>query len=377
MDFGGGVASPVMWVVAAAARRELGNADADLVDTVTGQQTTGQTLVQPNAVGVGDPAALTDSQTSSLPLNADGTRVLVTTLDGDSSTGFTTRAVVTDAAGAPIGQPLTLSGAPGTALVSADGSHVLVTAVAYDSATGSTTSVAVLDINTGAQTGTTFVLAGDDTGSPPQLLNADGTRALITTAVNDSRTSTWATWSTVIDFTTDTQIGTTVKVDGSPSGSPLVTADRTRAVITTFVDDWSTRSTSTRVAVIDTTTGKQTGTTLTLVGRPSGSQLSGAGGSTAQVATTAGLVATIDTSTGSSLTIPVKYPWGFDVDAFLYTPIGQIVGGIVVSAYFVGSAFLTFVVVGPVIAVYDWVATTLGLPTFGQWQLAQAGLSTT
>ena len=128
------------------------------------------------------------------------------------------------------------------------------------------------------------------------------------------------------------------------------------------------------MAVIDTTTGTKTGTTLTLIGRPSGSQLSGAGGSTAQVATTTGLVATIDTTTGSSLTLPVKYPWGFDVDAFLYTPLGQIVGGIVVSAYFVGSAFLSFFVVGPVIAVYDWVATTLGLPTFGQ--LAQAGVST-
>jgi len=41
----------------------------------------------------------------------------------------------------------------------------------------------------------------------------------------------------VIDFTTDKQIGTIVSVAGYPSGSPLVTADRTRAVITTFVDD--------------------------------------------------------------------------------------------------------------------------------------------
>ena len=88
-------------------------------------------------------------------------------------------------------------------------------------------------------------------------------------------------------------------------------------------------------------------------------------------------MATIDTTTGSSWTFPVKYPWGFDIDAFLSTPLGQVIGGIVVSAYFVGSVVLAFFVVGPVITVYDWIAPTLGLPTFGQWQQAQAGVSTT
>jgi len=203
-------------------------------------------------------------------------------------------------------------------------------------------------------------------------LTDDGTRALITTAVNDPRTSTWATWATVVDFEADKQVGTTVVVPGSPYGSPLVTADRTRAVITTFVSDWETRSTSTRVAVIDTTTGAQTGTTLTLTGQPSGSQLSGTGGKTAQVSTTSGLVATIDTATGRSVSLPVAYPWGLDVDAFLNTPLGQVVGGIVVSAYFVGSVVLVFFVIGPAIAVYDSIAPVLGLPTFTQWQLNQA-----
>lgn len=364
-DFGGGMALPAMWVAAAAARRELGNPDTDdPVDTPTGRVDTSQPASPQPAMAMMNTAA--DSTTTSTPLNADGSRVLVTTVDGDSSTGFTTQFSVTDSTGATIGEPVHLAGAPSSTQVSADGSHVLVSTVDYDSTVGSTTSVALIDITSGTQTGSTFVLTGDAASSPPQLLNDAGTAVLVTTAVNDSRTSTWATWATVLDFTADMRVGTTVVVPGYPAGATLVTDDGSRAVITTFVDNWETGSTSTRVAVVNTTTGTQAGETLALTGRPSSSELSGGN---ARITTDAGLQATIDTATGNSATVPVAFPWGFDIPAFLNTPIGQVAGGILVSAYFVGSVFVAYFVIAPVIVVYDAVATVLGLPTFTEWQL--------
>lgn len=345
--FGDGVATPVAWVVAAAARRELRNVD---VDTTAVPVTTGQLILS--------------STTSSLPLDSDGSRALLTTVDGDWSTGFTTRAEVVDTTtGAPIGQPVTLEGAQsGSPMLSADGSHVVVAAVGYDSGNSPVTSVVVINTISGAQTGSTFVVAGDATGSGLQLLNADGTVVVIPSAVYDSRTSTFATWLTVNNFTADEQVGATVVVPGAPYGPVLVTRDGTRAVVTTFVDNRETRSTSTRVAVIDTGSGAQIGRTLTLSGQPSGSTLSGVDHRTARITTTTGLAATVNTETGSASIRRVAFPWGVDLSAFLNTPLGQVVGGVVVSVYFVGSAFLVFYVVYPVLSFYDWVATAVGLP---------------
>lgn len=349
---GDGVASPIVWAVAAAARRALGKVD---IDTTAVPVTTGQPTSSFGALS---------SMTSSLPLNSDGTRALVTTVDGDWTTGFTTRAEVVDTtSGAPIGQPVTLDGDQwGAPVLSVDGSHVAIAAVAFDAEIGSTTSVVVINTITGAQIGRTFVVAGDTTGAGPQLLSADGTVVLIASAVYDSRTSTFATWLTVNDFTTDELVGATVIVPGSPYGPALVTRDGTRAVITTFVDDWETRSTSTRVAVIDTDSGAQIGSTVTLSGQPSGSTLSDDDGGTAEITTTTGLAATVNTETGSASVLPIAFPWGFDISAFLNTPLGQVVGGVVVSVYFVGSAFLVFYVVYPVINIFDWVVTAIGLP---------------
>ena len=93
------------------------------------------------------------------------------------------------------------------------------------------------------------------------VLSADGTRAVITTYVPSATGTT--TRVAVINTATGAQIGTTLTLPGNPSGTAF-SADGTRAVITTSATDAT--GTTTRVAVINTTTGAQTGTTLTLTG---------------------------------------------------------------------------------------------------------------
>ncbi len=85
------------------------------------------------------------------------------------------------------------------------------------------------------------------------MLGADGRRALITTY------DTTGSASLVIDTTSGAQIGTAVTLSGSPSGSPVATAEGSRVYVTTYVQDPTTGFT-TRVAVIDTDNGNQVGT---------------------------------------------------------------------------------------------------------------------
>ena len=60
----------------------------------------------------------------------------------------------------------------------------------------------------------------------------------------------------MIDTTTGGQVGTTLPVSGSPWGVPVVSADGSSALVTTYVTDYS-GATTTRVAAIDTATGDQ------------------------------------------------------------------------------------------------------------------------
>src|SRR5262249_51652413 len=143
-------------------------------------------------------------------------------------------------------------------------------------ASGFTTRVAVIDTATGTQTGSTTTLAGY--GGP--LVSADGTHALITTS--DSATGTNVTRVAVIDTATGTQTGSTVTLPGSVSGEVQLSADASRALITTTEGDATTGFT-TQVAVINTLTGVQTGTTLTLDGSTSGTPVLSADGSRALI----------------------------------------------------------------------------------------------
>src|SRR5207344_1735166 len=130
---------------------------------------------------------------------------------------------------------------------------------------------------TGAPTGPTFTL----TGAPHSfdLVSADGTLALITTHVPDQYQGNGTTRVSVIDTTTGNQLGTTLTIPGS--GDALLSADGTHALIITAVYDsaaWITDPHSTGVAVIDTTTGKQIGATFTMPGAIYGAQLLNADG---------------------------------------------------------------------------------------------------
>ena len=236
------------------------------------------------------------------PVSADGHRVLMT-----SATGDTTKiAVIDTATGVQVGSTLTFGAPAWGPRVNSDGSTALITTSVNN---GANSLVAILDTATGTQTGATLTLSGDVRIVPPALLSSDGSRAVVLTGVFDyslfPNSVGFATRVFVVDNGRSTQLGTAVTVPGEAlvgMGSILLAADGTRAIITT--EDFNGRDTrgqeiySTQVAVIDTTTGAQIGTTLALTGRLVGADVLSVGGTHALIATDAAL-AVIDTITGS------------------------------------------------------------------------------
>jgi hypothetical protein len=204
--------------------------------------------------------------------------------------------------GVQTGTTLTLTGsASGTPLLSADGTRALITTYVRDANNIDTTQVAVIDTSTGTQVFAPLTLPGQPAPSASMLLSPNGSRALIVTEVYDGRTSTSTTQVRVIDTTTGTQTGNTVTLTGyQASGPPLVSADGTHAVISATSDDSVTGTSTTRVAVIETTTGMQVGTTLALTGY--GYSLLSANGTRALITTdgpTGAQVAVINIATGT------------------------------------------------------------------------------
>jgi hypothetical protein len=182
--------------------------------------------------------------------------------------------------------------------LTADGSRILVTSAVASPSPGapSSTQVAVFDTFTGRQAGTTITVVGEEFGSRPVSL--DGSRALIVTNVYDGRTSVNTTRLTVIDTTTGTQIGTTIALTGFLNGRVLFSADSRRAVIATTSSNFATTGKpATQVAVIDTTTGKQVGSTFTL-GDDAGYAVMSVDGTRALV-NTGSQLAVINTTTGT------------------------------------------------------------------------------
>jgi hypothetical protein len=193
---------------------------------------------------------------SPLLLNASGSRALVTTSGGDVGTLVT---VMDTAAGTQTATEMV-----GTAYMlpklSADGSRALITTEVDDA----TTAVAVIDTATGRQLGTTLMLTGT---SASLVLIAGGSRALITTdlyAYGGAPEDTTAV--TTIDTATGTQFGVTVTFTSGGPHSMLLSDDGSRAVITTDYHDIANPVDTTTVTIIDTGTGTQIGTTLTLAG---------------------------------------------------------------------------------------------------------------
>jgi hypothetical protein len=206
-------------------------------------------------------------------LTKDGTRAVVTTL---SATGSTTQvAVINPATGAQTGNTLTFAGNPeGTYLLNSDGSRALLV----------TSSIAaVINPVTGVQTGASVGLTGDMAGSP--VVSQDGTHAVITSNVHDLTANTFTVQVTVVDTATGTQTGRTVVLPGSASSATLLSEDGTTALVTTEVTDPKTNVTSTRLAVIDTTTGTQKGATLIVPGEHASGQFLTADGNRAVITT--------------------------------------------------------------------------------------------
>ena len=211
-----------------------------IINTTTGTQT-GTTL------------ALTGEPKAFELVNADRTHALIATTVPNPYLGSGTTLVelIDTSTDTQIGTTLTLPGDSGPLQLSADGTHALITTAVYDPSARLTdphsTRVAVIDTTTGTQTGTTLTLPGAIYGA--QLLNADGTHVLITTAPWNPVTYTGTTRMAVINTTTGTQVGSTLTLAGGPSTAPLFSADGTRAVITTEAPNGRTQTT-TRVAVL-------------------------------------------------------------------------------------------------------------------------------
>ena len=192
-------------------------------------------------------------------------------------------------------------------------SRPLSVLVTTDQAVAGTSAVTVIDTSTGTQIGTTLTLTGITNYVPP-IVAADGTHAIITTADYTSPTGNFTTVVTVIDGTTGTPIGSTT-LAGRPGrvDPPLLSSDGTHALVTT-VDDASSSSTPTsRVAVINTTTGAQTGTTITLDGNASSGPLPvlSADGTRA-VVVASNNVAIIDVSSGTQMGDTFTFEFGAD-----------------------------------------------------------------
>jgi hypothetical protein len=233
----------------------------------------------------------------------------------------------------------------------------LATTVFTDSQNAQNTTLTVTDTATGDPVGPALTVLGDATSSPAQFLTADGSRALLTTAVYgfDQVNGNFNTWVRVVDTATGTAVNTVV-VPGYPNGSPFVTADGSRAVVTTFVDSWTSGKTSTRIAVVDTATGTQTGATITLSGRPLSTTPIQPGSGIVVTRSDTGLAAVIDTRSGASLTIPVAFPFGLDL-----SPLAP--------AIFIADVLLGWFVVVPVVTAVSLVqealhsiASAIGLP---------------
>jgi YVTN family beta-propeller protein len=222
-----------------------------VIDATTGAQT-GTTLT---ITGYG-----------SVQFDPAGTRALITTNVTSAGSTLTRIAVFNTTTGTQIGTILALAG-DGSAGFGPDGTRVLITTDVYDSATTlHTTRVTTFNAATGTQTGT-LTLTGNPYNRQP-VFSPDGTRALITTAVYNPATTLHTSRVTMFDTATGTQTGTTLTLTGPDVAETTWRADSTRALITMTPTQYDSVISPMLVAVLDTTTGTQIGTTLSLVGKP-------------------------------------------------------------------------------------------------------------
>jgi hypothetical protein len=299
-----------------------------VINTVTGAQ-------------ADTPFALAGNPSQPQLVGSAGSRALIAAYQGDSTNGFTTQvAVINTSTGSPVSPPLTLDGEwQNTGVMSADGAHALIATVEGHGDSEFTTRLAVVDTSTGAQVGDITTIAGAgssqlapdgrhalvvsanhvlviDTMTGAQVgatanlsgdviaraVTTDAGHVLVLSSTYDGLNHVATTIAKVINTGTGNVIGTPLALTGYPVGSLLLSDDGSRVVFTTNPSDWLSGVQHTYLVVIDTTTGNQTGNTLTFDGSPAGSFLVGADGSHALITTgtntgSTGL-ALIDTETG-------------------------------------------------------------------------------
>jgi hypothetical protein len=332
-------------------------------------------------------------------LSAGPANTLNVTIDYDTDNNPVAQvAVVNGATGAQIGTTITIEGTPGTPVYSTDGQHAVITTVYDEFDYKSTSHMAVINTDTGALVGELLTFTGDSTFSPPLIVTPDASQVLTVGVLYkaslafarlvDTTTGAWEGFairgypdgapqlapdgvhalitSTYYDYdlgdtyieVMDTETGTPaslsappVRVDGLQFRNAIMTADGHAVITTTFTDSES-GVVSTRVAVVDATTGRQIGTTQRLTGKILDSAPPALDGDRVVFRTTAGVKVTVNTGTGAVSTTPVASPWGFDVSTFAKTPIGQaltnVYRAIVVIGAFVVIPVVAVTVVGPV-----------------------------
>lgn len=223
----------------------------------------------------------------------DGDRALIAAAANDSSTNV---ALIDISNGTQIGTTLAVPGSVSGAPVQTDATHALLVTQFAPDYTKLDTRVTVIDTRTGAVTGSPTTIAGGLIQTP--LLSADGARALIVTSET----------TVIVDTATGGQAGPAVDHTGLVEGFEMAGADRTRAVVANVSAGGTSYTTG--VSVIDTLNGGHVGATLTLSGYLSAPPLVNADGSRALIVTTlvkpiavfgdpfSTRVAVIDTATG-------------------------------------------------------------------------------
>lgn len=241
--------------------------------------------------------------------NTDGSRLIVSDLTGSPTSSNTTKVTEVNAStGAQIGSGVTFTGgAIGTpALFSADGSCAVVSAIYYGSSPYQT-KAAVIDMATGGQVGVTVAATGLITTSAPQL-NPKGTRVVLRT--QDGTIFATTAYVSIVNTATGGQVGSTQSFGllSAYDGTGLqFSADGTRALVTSDAD--STFSYSTRITVLNTTTGAVV-SNVVIENWYGWTRLTADGGRVVATAgdSDVGTVAVLAAATGAQVDIPLALP---------------------------------------------------------------------
>jgi YVTN family beta-propeller protein len=171
-----------------------------------------------------------------------------------------------------VNHTLTLPGQYQWSTVSPDKGRMTVSTYDTNPTSGAaTTRVAVIDTATGLQIGHTVVIAGGAMYAYP-LVSPDGRRAIFTTTANAAAGANPTTLVTVVDTTTGEQVGSSVTVAGAAGITKALNADATRIAVTATT---TSGTPATSVSIIDATTGKQVGTSVVVVGTVDQNTLNG------------------------------------------------------------------------------------------------------